>query len=365
MRRAVAATVLILGAASAANAASGDPHENPSVDIRAYAGWIERYRKGDGAVLEEVAAQDPRAMGGAIREVERATPNDDDGPPSARGVRAVFPTAVMLHTEAGLFLNWRGDGARAFQQWQHARRLSELAPVTAEQTAFLRAWYGAFGAYFLGSTYLDDASSLLERGAKRFPEDKAIALLRAEVYDAKGVCEEEGAGSDGPRLTPLAGADFATAAALYRELMAGDPPSIEAKLRLGRVLALTGHSDEALVQFREVAARTDVPRLAYLSHLFTGEILRRALRVSKAKDEFVLALHAFPSGQAAALGLAEALHTLGDVGGSAATLATTIGGEESAPVDPYRTYVFGDHDEQKRRLQELKAMALGLTPSSG
>ncbi|HXB53817.1 MAG TPA: tetratricopeptide repeat protein [Vicinamibacteria bacterium] len=324
--------------------------------VIAYAKLVEEYRHGDSnRAIAEVIDWKPEAVLDAIQEVEKAERPPLAGGP-ARDVLASFPAAVMLHTEAGLYLNYRrGVGPN---QWPLAMRLAELKPVTSEQGAFLRAWYHAFGLYLLGSYLHPEAFALLGRGLQRFPDDVSIALALGQASESIGTVPRKGElvfvrpDPSKERKFPLRAAED-----IYRSLLARDPLLGEAKLRLGRVLALTGRADLALGELRVVATGNDA-RLRYLAHLFSGDILRRGSRLVDARPEFRQALDAWPGGQAAALGLAETLHSLGERAKAASGLTAAIQDNgDSVRSDPFRSYSVGDEAEQRQLLEMVKAMA--------
>jgi tetratricopeptide (TPR) repeat protein len=330
--------------------------EGTDWNLIAYAKVVEEYRHGDSErAIAGVIEWKPQAVSEAIEEVERAEkPGVAAGP--AIDVLASLPAAIMLHTEAGLYLNYRGGSAP--NQWIHAMRLAELKPSTPEQSAFLRAWYHAFGLFLLGSYRHVEAFALLGRGLQRFPDDVPIALALGQTSEAMGTFPREGQvvfvrpdPSKEPKY-PLRAAED-----IYRSLLKHDPLLGEARLRLGRVLAITGRSDLAVTEFHAVATSNDA-RLQYLAHLFAGDVLRRGSRVSDARPEFRQALDAWPGGQAAALSMAEALHHLGQRAEAASELKAVIQDSgEPVRADPFRSYSVGDEAQQKQLLEAVKAMA--------
>jgi hypothetical protein len=347
--------------------------------VAAYVKLVEEYRHGDSdRAIAEVISWKPEAISDAIQEVERAE-KARLGIGPATDALVSFPAAVMLHTEAGLFLNWRRGGvssqwlhairlAKAIpvlpdqRQWLHAIRLAELQPITPEQMAFLRAWYHALGVFFLGSYWDLDAIALLETGLERFPDDVSITLALGQAYETRGTFSAGDVleslrtdSSKGPwkeRKYPLREAET-----IYRGLLTRDPLLSEARLRLGRVLAIAGRDDLALTELRLAATSNDA-RLRYLAHLFAGDALRRSSQLVAARPEFKQALDAWPGGQAAALSLAETLHSLGERRDAASELTTAIeDGAEPTRSDPFRAYSFGDRADQKQLLEAVRAMA--------
>lgn len=334
----IAAAVLLVGAG---------PRADPGRDIIAYAQLVERYQGGDDRVLQEIVDWDPRSIANALYEVEHAERTGVVSGPGPVTVRRALSAAVMMQTEAGLYLDGRGDADGAGRQWKSAYRLAALPAETDAQSGFLRAWYLALGHFFIGR-YLSEGVPFLERGAARFPDDVDIAMARAEAYEA--------AGSGTPDLSPWQRPYLTKAQSLYREILGREQAPVEARLRLGRTLVLTGPSDAALAELEAVSASKASDRIAYLAHLFAGGLLRRSSRLEEAEREFGLAADRWPAGQAAALGRAEVLHSLGDRSGAAAAIrrATAGGG---LGTDPYRTYTFGDPEGVKQALEAVKASA--------
>jgi thioredoxin-like negative regulator of GroEL len=194
-----------------------------------------------------------------------------------------------------------------------------------------------------------DALVDLERAHVRFPDDVEIALALAQAYEARGTASMRPALVAPPDSD--AGRDLRTAAALFTDVLRQHPALGRARVRLGRLTSLLGEEDAALTELARAATQGD-ERVAYLSHLFAGEILRRRSRRLDARAEFEKARDALPRGQAAALGLAETLHALGDFERAAQALFPGI--EEPVPADPARMYWAGDPEEDKARLEALK-----------
>lgn len=240
-----------------------------------------------------------------------------------------------------------------------AQILAELDPTSREQSDFLRAWYRALGSFFLGSYLARDAVALLERGLQRFPDDMGIALALGQACEARGTFAEGQVLSARPELSSDGRNDLLTAERLYRDLLARDPSLAEARLHLGRVLDIDGRSEAALIELRQLGVSSVEARLRYLGHLFAGDLLRRQARLAAAREEFALAGEAWLGGQAASLGLAEALQSLSERAEAASALTAAVEDREPARPDPFRSYHFGDRVEQKRRLEAVKAMARG------
>lgn len=330
------------------------PRRDPGGDAIAYARLVQQYRRGEtDEAIRALSSWTPGTLMDVVYRVEKGRLT----PPVAT-VRRALPAAVMLHTETGLYLNFRGDMGPAGLHWLLARRLAALEPAAPEQVSFLRAWYHAFGLFLLGTYAVDDAIELLARGLRRFPDDVPITLALAQYYEARGIFTPGHIISVQPTPSRDGLRDLRAAEALFRALLAADPSRTEAKLHLARVLQVVGRSDEAITLFHEVATGGD-PRQKYLASLFVGELFRRRSRLAEARAEFTRALQAWPTGQAAAVALAETLHRQGERAAAAATLTEAIEDRgRPSPGDPFRTYHFGDRADQKRLLEAVKSLAV-------
>ncbi len=323
------------------------PRANPGADAMRYGALVQRYLRDDGdEALREIVTWSPGALIAAVGEVE------DDA------IRVVLPAAVMLHTEAALYLYEEEGSEEADGQWDCARRLAGLNTWTKEQEAFLRAWYRAAGLLSLGSYGVDNAILLLDRGVLLFPDDPFLAFALGQAYEARGTFRNGRVPSVQPKLSSAAKKDLHTAEGLYRELLNRDPLLWEARLRMGRCIWLDGRAEAALAELERTASGADPARLRYLAHLFIGDLYRRQSRMPEARQEFARAVEIWPDGQTAALGLAETLHTLGERSGAGAALEAAITERGGTPrIDPYHGYHFGDRAEHKRLLEAARDMA--------
>jgi tetratricopeptide (TPR) repeat protein len=331
-----------------------------------YAKMVDEYRSGDRELaLSQALDWKPEKVWFAISIVERLQRGTLPAGTSARSkeaaqlVLASLPAAIMLHTEAGLYLNSQRGGVSfgGGWLWREAIRLAELDPATEDQRVFLRSWYRAFGLFFIGSYLGGDAIELLDRGHNRFPDDAPISLALGQAYEACGHTLDDIVTVRIGLLTetrhPLHEAEV-----IYRGLITQDASLGEARLRLGRVLAITGRVEPALEEFQQLVATERDLRLKYLAHLFAGDALRRESRLSDASTEFGRALEACPDGQAAALGLAETQHSLGRRLEATQALTNAIEDRDGrVRSDPFRTYSLGARDEQKRLLESVRDLA--------
>ena len=335
------------------------PRADPMADAIGYAKLVAEYEQGDpDRAVREIVTWQPDVVLQVLNGVESARLAESGEIVQLKAVLASLPAAVMLHTEAGLRQNWRGS-ADAGIHWGYAQRLAQLS-LGRKQDPFLRSWYHALGLFFLGSYGVRDAISLLDGALERFPDDAAIALALGQAHEALGTFSEGQILSVRPDPSGEARQELGRAEELYRDLLARHAALGEARLRLGRVLQISGRAEPAFAELRRVAATAEDTRLRYLAHLFIADQLRRESRLPESRDEFSQALEAWPGAQAAALGLAEALRSMGHRGEAASSLVLALRERGQAlGEDPFRSYSFGNRAEQRRLLEGVKAMARG------
>jgi tetratricopeptide (TPR) repeat protein len=217
----------------------------------------------------------------------------------------------------------------------------DQSPVSAE---FRRLWYLAVGVYAEYSGRLDRFGWDVARGCELFPND-------AEMQLVCGAADELLAS---PRVLAspedLKRKHLAQAERELRRAVDLDPASVEARLRLGRVIMLRGEratARELLTSVIEAAA----PRLTqrYLAALFLARLEDESGDLTAAETWYSRALEIVPAAQSARLGLSELRHRANDRAAAAQMLAPPFG--EPAVWDPWFGYLFGEQG----RLPELLA----------
>jgi tetratricopeptide (TPR) repeat protein len=107
-------------------------------------------------------------------------------------------------------------------------------------------------------------------------------------------------------------ADLSRAADLYRASLAVDERFLEARVRLGRVLALQHRTNEAIAELERVARSRDADaRVSYLAWLFVGDIHDEAGDLEAALVAYREAVARYPCGMAPRLAVARELQALG------------------------------------------------------
>jgi len=306
--------------------------------------------------------------------------------------------AAILHTDAALLESmpvvvppptaraqqpaWRRDEAEpavdvksfdgrieryeiANPHWQIAMDLLEALPAKPQRDGMVAQWYRAVGAHFAHQHAFADAMRHFERARRVVPDDPDVLFGEA--------CHQETMGA--PRIQNLnrvttlpnglviRGVDAADkhhqrAEALLKRALAARPEFVDARLRLGRVLAEQRQYEAALPHFARVVAESRDPKLVYYAHLFAGDAALALDRAAESRASYERALAEYPDAQAARLGLGAALRAAGyREAAFAAVMTTLIVAPETRDTfqDPWWEYYEGDAANVERLLRELRA----------
>jgi tetratricopeptide (TPR) repeat protein len=140
-----------------------------------------------------------------------------------------------------------------------------------------------------------------------------------------------------------------------------DPQSLEARLRLGRVLWLLDRGDEAVGEWLSVqrsgAVSTAQPNETYLASLFLGRLYEERGQPAHAETVYRFAISILASGQSARLALTRLLaENTGSSAGTWPAAALPIGPSSADPsLDPWTMYFSRQRGDQVRaQLAELR-----------
>jgi tetratricopeptide (TPR) repeat protein len=200
-----------------------------------------------------------------------------------------------------------------------------------------RDFYVALASAALALGYAEAAGPFAAQAAFEAPRDSEVQLVLGCV--ASGLATEKAVqhrGSDAARARK-------DAEKAFRDALAVDPLTHEARLRLGKLLLDMDRATEAEPLLAEVDARATTQRQRYLARLFLGRAAERGGRSEDAIRSYRRALEAWPGSQAARLGLAHALEKSSGPGASrelvGALLDTTARPDQ--PPDPWFLYPIG------------------------
>jgi tetratricopeptide (TPR) repeat protein len=135
--------------------------------------------------------------------------------------------------------------------------------------------------------------------------------------------------------------------------LALEPDLHDAALHLGRVRMLESAPDAA--KWFERAAQSPSRATAYLAHLFLGAFAERASRWSEAETEYRAAIRLFPTGQSAAIALAQFLDRRDQPADGSRTLAGLFAPARARVVDPWWVYFEEAGAENASRIAMMRA----------
>jgi tetratricopeptide (TPR) repeat protein len=269
--------------------------------------------------------------------------------------------AILLHAEAGiLFLqdqNLRSakphlDASVELLQWSRRAAADRRSWTTMRRHAFKdrpadpalelkesidgRDFYVALASAALALGYAEAARPFAEQASLEAPRDAEVQLVLGCV--ASGLAAEKAVqrrDSDAARARK-------DAEKAFRDALAVDPLTHEARLRLGKLLVDANREVEAEPLLAEVDARATDDRQRYLARLFLGRAAARNGRSEDAIRSYRRALEAWPSSQAARLALAHAVENSSGPGASREIVGALLGPTRPAePSDPWFLYPIG------------------------
>jgi tetratricopeptide (TPR) repeat protein len=282
--------------------------------------------------------------------------------------------AVMLHADrdAAERPPARGTEQPRVCPGEHARRAGQIAAIVAEldrPNDFARRFYLFMAQSSQWDFCLDAAAGWAKDGLARYPRDPVLLLAAGAIDEENATLGRPSAfrGSGGQWRTGVATAEaasqrrsrFLEARRFLSEVVAADPTSVEARVRLGRVQWRLGDDAAARVALEEAARLGGEAPIAYLAHLFLGQVWERSGRADEAIAEFTRALELDPQSQAAAIALSEALFSKGDVAGARRVLGAGLAhAGQRAARDPQWDYIASNASSAAALGQELRQETL-------
>jgi hypothetical protein len=279
----------------------------------------------------------------AMLHTDAAMLSSFDTSSSARGI------TTRASAGGGLLLNdGLGAGLAASPvHWFLARLVLDALPAAASDE-FVDQWYRATTAALLASSDYASADAQLEHAQTLLPARAHVWLSAGVVHAhfASPVVQNAFADLKLPEGFHLKVADerreLELADACLRRAIGLEPANAEARLRLGRVLALQQKYTDALTELREAAARAQEPIQLYFVHLFTGQVQAEVQQYELARASFTRAAALFPYAQAPGLALSELAWRRGDRAEALAPLRrlSPKPSDEGGPMDadPWWTY---------------------------
>jgi HEAT repeat protein len=221
----------------------------------------------------------------------------------ARGGGSLRPRRLQMH-----FADGRGLAVTdTTPHWNIARGLLDDVLPSPAQDDMVRHWYQATLAFQQDKEQLDVGHT--ERALALFQKDPDILFFGACLHETFATPATHDAlrvmsPPSGWRLDVNSSAgELRQAERLFRQTLAEQPDLVEARIRLGRVLGLSGRHGEAVQELRRAIGAATEPLLLYYEHLFIGAELTALDRLDEARSSYERAAALFPLAQSPRLAL--------------------------------------------------------------
>ena len=246
-------------------------------------------------------------------------------PPASRGAGSdgrPGPGGLMLFMNDGQQIALQG----LVSHWNMGRRLLDrvrppgstkglrMAPDPAADD-FVRRWYVAGGAYMTRIRNIEAAHFI--RALELFPNDPEMLFFAATAHESFAGVRTQSVmhALKVPRGVSFdvgdADSELRLAEHLYERVLDRDPKFLEARIRLGRVLGLRGHHQEAIEHLRQGSSLPE-PLLQYYAHLFLGREFEMLGNDAEARQSYERAARLAPMAQSPLFALSRLAEQRGD-----------------------------------------------------
>jgi tetratricopeptide (TPR) repeat protein len=271
----------------------------------------------------------------------------------------VLARGAVLHTDVAV-AQLRGaqkadqasqGGLASLHLWMAEGLVWQLASRVPSHP-LVGAWFLAAGALLSSQLEVAETPAFLDRALTILPADPQLLLLAGAARELRAsprVQDASDLSAATRREVGDARQNLRRAEEFYRGALRAAPTQIEARIRLGRVLGLSGRHAEALAEL-ETAARAVVARvggggsverpLLYYLALFLGEEEEVAGQVDAARRSYARALELYPAAASAHLDLSRLEWRSGrrDLAATAISRMTDIGRPARPGDEPWRDY---------------------------
>ncbi len=262
----------------------------PQTASTSYSDIVELYRRGD----DELALQKLGALtNNDITRGRDALLHEFDNAQGAKfeHVQTMIRAAALLHTVRALAARAHADDAEYRVQFTAAeiyieQLVTRERPLQHRLSPFVETWRLFVIASYHGQMGVKAARDFGRHA--RQEDDSALWLLALGASEEMGwsLHQEE----DAP---PSVDGDLKEAERDYRWALVMSPELVEARLRLGRVLALR-KDDEAVKTLEQIGEAIEAP-YRYLARLFQGDLYERAGKLPDAERQYLAAVAVMPA----------------------------------------------------------------------
>ena len=227
--------------------------------------------------------------------------------------------------------------------WLLGRQLLDALPAPSED-GFVDLWYRATSAFLIAAGDYAAAERHLSQARLVLP-NRAHVWLGSSVlhaYYARPAVQHAASRIRTPPGTELQVQDerreLEQAQRHLQRALGLDSENAEARLRLGRVLALSLKHEDARRELRAAAVLAVEPIQQYYIHLFSGEVESALGQLDSAHVSFERAAALFPDAQTPRLALSELAARRGDAAGATAALQPIVAERREGRTDPWWSY---------------------------
>lgn len=226
---------------------------------------------------------------------------------------------------------------------------------------FIRLWYGALGSYMLSTGKLWWPH--FEKGLQLFPDDPKLLFLVGSLHEAYAAPAVQNAvqalaSQRVETVVRSAPRELRSAESRLRRVLILDPELVEARIRLGRVLALLDRPGDALRELNVAASGTSDPLLGYYAKLFIGRAAEALGDWSRARNTYEEAATLYPRAQSPRLALSQLAQLTGGETVRPINDVLTLPPADRGQDDPWWTYHTAAGRDADVMLDQLHSMLL-------
>lgn len=283
---------------------------------------------------------------------------------------------ALLELEKGTYYLDRSGGMAAYADgrffvyrktlhWGFARELIGAISPLSSQDPMVRQWYIATTAHMQAGRLQGYAGENLKHALDRFPADPTILFFAGVLHETWASPVYQSVVLPG-RVKVSYGSEeseLKLALQFFQKTLAADPNYAEAHLRLGRIMGLLGHHDQAVAELQQAAASIKDPQLLYYASLFLGREYAALSRRSEARDQYERAAMLYPTAQSPLLALSQLARSGNDLEGALLSLKRAFALPRKDPWkdDPWWVYDLAHVRDADALVAEMHRMFGGLS----
>lgn len=250
-----------------------------------------------------------------------------------------------------------------------ARRLLDQVRPSPSGDADVRAWYRAVAAHLSLQTSWGGLSRHVGAGRELLPDDAVLAMMEGVLHQGLASPRVQASVATvvvppGMKLNVASRArELAQARAAYRDALKRDPGLVEARIRMGRVLADQGRAADAARELAPALSAAEEPLMQYYAAMFLGEVEATLGREAEASQAFERARELFPHAQSPLLALSRVSRARGERGRALTPLhaLTRLPVSRETGDDPWWTFQESAGRHAEAQLSDVRRRLAGET----